>query len=114
MWDLKTQTAEVLRVPLVDTVAFSSDGKTLVTGGTDKTIRFWNLATKQEMLALPAHLSQLNGLQFSKRGDLLLTAGTDGRFRLWPAPTLEEIDAAEPTQEKERLGVGSGVRENAR
>jgi WD40 repeat protein len=55
-WNLDAnQIGKVLfRHNLITSVAFSPDGNTLVSGGADQTIKFWNTGTGQQIRTLPA------------------------------------------------------------
>jgi hypothetical protein len=83
----------------VGPVTFSTDGKTLVTGGDDSTIRWWNLATRKEMLLFEdawitdTYVSSQVG--FNPGGNVVLWQEQEGPIRLTTLPTLEEIDATE-------------------
>lgn len=76
----------------VDALAFSPDSKTIATGGTDKTVRLWNVATGREMLKLTGHSAPIVGLAFSKDGKTLLSvAGSSSGCKAvevfrWRAP----------------------------
>ena len=39
----------------VTALAWTSDGKVLVSGGEDKTLRYWNLATGRQAARITAH-----------------------------------------------------------
>ena len=97
LWDLTTKTTAAWRAhmkPVTD-VAFSpEDGRTLATASDDGTIKLWNVATKQEMLTLQTHTTQVKSIAFSPDGNSLLTFG-DGKTLLWRAANLKEIEAKE-------------------
>jgi WD40 repeat protein len=79
-------------------VAFAPDGKTVVTGGHDARMKFWNLATHQELMTLTldgVHCSH----RFSTDGTTLavstvMPTGERG-IHLYRAPSWEEIEAAD-------------------
>ena len=56
-------------------VAFSSDGKYLVTGSKDKTARLWDLATGQIIRVFSGDTIEFGAVAFSPDGKYLITAG---------------------------------------
>ncbi|MEZ5327530.1 MAG: serine/threonine-protein kinase [Verrucomicrobiales bacterium] len=77
-------------------IAFSPDGRTLVSSSDDSTLKFWNIETQQEMLSIRRVGNTLTDLRFSPDGRWLVAAAspfsTDGDVRLLRAPGFEEID----------------------
>jgi RNA polymerase sigma factor (sigma-70 family) len=67
----------------VYSVAFTPDGKTLVSGSGDKTVMVWNLASLKPRLALRTHTSAVRSVACSADSKLLASAGADGTVRLW-------------------------------
>jgi WD40 repeat protein len=64
-------------------VAFSPDGKQLVTAGSSPTIRVWDVATGKEIGAGDGHTSAIFSLAFSHSGNLLASRSGDQTVRLW-------------------------------
>jgi WD40 repeat protein len=68
--------------------AFSADGTTIVTAGSDGQIRLWSTATRHQAgPAFPAQHGGIEALAVSPRGGTLATAGEDGTVRLWNMAT---------------------------
>ncbi len=62
-------------------IAFSPDGKQLVTGATD--VRIWDIATGQLVQTLAGHTGEVWGAFFSPDGIHLATGSRDGTARVW-------------------------------
>ena len=68
-------------------VAFSPDGKTVLTGSRDKTARLWDAATGQPV-GRPWSIRQMvYAVAFSPDGKTILTGSLDKTARLWDAAT---------------------------
>ncbi|MEV4255023.1 WD40 repeat domain-containing protein [Spirillospora sp. NPDC049652] len=75
-------------------MAFSSDGQTLVTGDSDRTVRLWNPATRQQIGAPFTGLAQAAGaVALSPDGRTLAAGGYDRTVRLWDVATHRQIGA---------------------
>jgi WD40 repeat protein len=77
------------RVPdnsLVAAVAISPDGKVLTTGGNDRVIRRWDLATGEPIRDPKTRGGSTFEVQFSPKGEILAT-GNDKSLFLWEAAT---------------------------
>ncbi len=78
----------------VDQVAFSPDGKTIVTGSHEGTARFWDVATGRPIGQPLVHEAFITFLAFSPDGKTVLTGSLDKTARLWDATTGSPIGRA--------------------
>jgi WD40 repeat protein len=79
-------------------IAFTPDGKTLATGGDDRKVKLWNIATQQEVATLEQLRGGCRSLRFSPDGRTLAAGhilGADVEMWLWQVPSLSEIDAVD-------------------
>jgi WD40 repeat protein len=75
----------------VHAVAYSHDGRFAVTGGWDRTVRFWEPRTYQEAGAPIQSPSPVNALAISPDSRLVATGGQDGIVRLWDTATRRQV-----------------------
>jgi WD40 repeat protein/serine/threonine protein kinase/tetratricopeptide (TPR) repeat protein len=75
----------------VTAVAFSPDGKTIVTGSMDKTARLWNVNSGKPIGRPMAHQEWARSAAFSPAGRLLATGSNDKTARLWDAATGQQV-----------------------
>ncbi len=64
-------------------IAFSPDGRLLVSGGRDGTLRLWNVQDGQPIHVLEGHTHDVYGLAISADNQLLISTGEDQTVRLW-------------------------------
>src|SRR6266545_3453171 len=74
----------------VRALLFTPDGKTLISGSEDKTIRLWDTATGKQRATLKGHTRSVNSVAFSPDGKTLASCGVDGTIRLWDSTTGKE------------------------
>ncbi len=65
------------------TVAFSPGGYTLASGGSDGTVRGWNVRTGSLFETIPGHGGSVLSVRYSPDGSRLASASSDNRIRLW-------------------------------
>jgi WD40 repeat protein len=66
----------------VRSVAFSPDGKTIVSGSEDQTIKLWNLEGKQ-LLYITGHTGLIRSIAFSPDGKTIASGSADSTIKLW-------------------------------
>jgi WD40 repeat protein len=69
----------------VRAVAFSPDGKTILTGSDDGSARLWDAAINQTIGQALLHQGPVVAVAFSPDGKTLLTVSSDSTVRLWDA-----------------------------
>jgi WD40 repeat protein len=67
-------------------VAFNADGRLLVSGSEDATVRLWEVPGGQPLATLQGHTGSVLGVALSADGRLLTSSSQDGTVRLWDAP----------------------------
>jgi WD40 repeat protein len=83
----------------VRAVAFSPDGRWIVTASLDRTARIWEAATGRTMAQLRGHGAAVATASFSPDGVGVLTAAADGSARIYDCEacaTVEQLLAAVP------------------
>src|SRR5207249_2338668 len=68
---------------LIASVAFSPDGRRIVTGSVDHTAKVWDAATGRELLTLKGHTGTVFSASFSPGGRRIVTGSDDGTARVW-------------------------------
>jgi WD40 repeat protein len=72
-------------------VAFSPDGKYVLTGSDDDTARLWDAATGAEVHAFSGHTGSVYDVAFSPDGKYVLTGSADHTAKLWDAAAGAEV-----------------------
>ena len=67
----------------VQSVSFSPDGRWLVTGSNDKTVKVWDLRKGTLVGTLYGHGYSINTVAVSPDGRFIASGGVDGTVRLW-------------------------------
>jgi WD40 repeat protein/serine/threonine protein kinase len=103
LWDAARGTP--LRQPLhrhaegpVFAVAFSPDGRMVLTGGADGTARFWDAATSRPNGTPLVHYPAVLAVAFRPDGKAVLTGGADSTARVWDVATGKPLGPPLPHQ----------------
>ena len=89
----RADTGEQVREPwqadaqCIYSLAFSPNGKNIVSGGDDSKPRIWDLSTSQPVLVLEGHTNSVLSVAWTSDGGLIGTGSEDHTVRLWDAMT---------------------------
>jgi hypothetical protein len=64
-------------------LAFTPDGKGLVSASADGAVRLWDASTGRMVRSFVGHKGDVNGVALTPDGKTLVTGGADGTVRLW-------------------------------
>jgi WD40 repeat protein len=107
LWDWQTrQFVDRLRGPRVfNSVAFSPDGRRLVSGSNGKgALMLWDVSARQEIARFGPHLSPiLRSVQFSPDGNMICAVDNEGTAHFLRAPSFEMIKALEAERRKKEI-----------
>jgi ABC-type dipeptide/oligopeptide/nickel transport system ATPase component len=103
--------------PVVD-VAFSPDGKRIVSGSMDGTLKVWDATSGQKTLTLHGHIGWVSSVAFSPDGKRIVSGALDGTLKVWDATSGQEtltlkghtavVDAVAFSPDGKRIVSGSG------
>ncbi len=88
VWDAATGTEALSlkgHTALVTSVAFSPDGKRIVSGSEDNTVKVWDAATGTEALSLKGHTGPVTSVAFSPDGKRIVSGSWDNTVKVWDA-----------------------------
>ena len=94
LWD--TDTGEALRTfkghnGAINSLAFSPDGKLLISTSDDTTLIMWDVLTGKDVRTFKKHTDAVNSAVFLPDGKLVLSASTDTTILLWNIETGRAI-----------------------
>ncbi len=93
LWDTETdelkQSINIVGIAEADEIAFSPDGKTLVSSGKDLVVRIWSAERGYLRTNLRGHKKYVYSVAYSPDGETIASAGNDGLILLWNAKTFQ-------------------------
>jgi WD40 repeat protein/tetratricopeptide (TPR) repeat protein len=75
----------------IASLAFSPDGRRIITASKDNTARLWDTETGKPLATLSGHIGAVNGAAISPDGRSAATASDDGTARLWDTETGSSV-----------------------
>lgn len=72
-------------------VSVSPDGRHAATGGADKVLRVWDVATKTQTAAVRAHTGWVRCVAFSPAGNTLVSGSGDKSVVVWRFPEMQRV-----------------------
>ncbi|MDZ4840663.1 MAG: hypothetical protein SH859_00755 [Hyphomicrobium aestuarii] len=67
----------------VTSVAFAPDGRTVLSGSYDDTLRLWDFATGRELRTFTGHTDTVSSVAFAPDGRTALSGSFDTTLKLW-------------------------------
>ena len=77
---------------------FSPDGKRIASGGADKYLRTFDVASSQQIRRFEGHTSYVLGVAWKRDGQLLASAGADNTIKVWDTETGDQQRTIETFQ----------------
>jgi len=71
----------------VNCLGLSNNKLMMVTGGNDKSVVVWDIATGKPLKTLLGHTWKVNSVAFTKNDQYLVSTGNDGEIRVWDVNT---------------------------
>lgn len=75
----------------VTSVSFSPDGKQLVSGSRDGTVRLWDAAKGKLLHVMTGHVAWIQDVDFSPNGKRIASAGQDRKAFVWDVKTGDPV-----------------------
>ncbi|MBI3795920.1 MAG: protein kinase, partial [Deltaproteobacteria bacterium] len=76
---------------VVTAVSFSPDGRHIVSGSEDTTLRLWEMKSGQEVRCFTGHTNLVMSVSFSPDGRYIVSGSADTTLRLWEVASGQEV-----------------------
>ncbi|XP_052792545.1 U3 small nucleolar RNA-associated protein 15 homolog [Mya arenaria] len=87
--------------------SFRSDGKLLVAGGDEGSVRLFDVASKNILRIFKGHAGSVHVSRFLSSNTHVLTGSDDNTVRIWDIPSEQELVSYSENQDYVRCGVAS-------
>jgi WD40 repeat protein len=84
-------------------IAFSRDGKYLVSGSNDRTVRLWDITTGQLIRLFKGHKERVKCLKVSEDDNLIISASADSILKIWERETGNCIRTIKTSQNPQTI-----------
>jgi WD40 repeat protein len=93
LWDMSTfkNVFLVEDKGFVYSIAYSSDGNLLVSGGNDGLVKLWDIKTRKEIASLKSSAQEVYCVVFSQDGKMVASGANDGSITIWDVKTHKHI-----------------------
>ena len=72
-------------------ICYTPDGRRIVLGSNDATVKVWDLQSGQEVLTLRGHAGRVWSVALSPDGQRIVSGGADGTIRVWNSQSGQVI-----------------------
>src|SRR5262249_45345543 len=86
-------------------VAISADGRLIVSGGADGTVRIWDAVAGQQIKLLRGHTGTVWSVALSADGRLIVSGGFDGTVKIWDAQADTALRTVQAERRYERADI---------
>jgi WD40 repeat protein len=75
----------------IPSAAFSPDGRYVLSGSFDKTVKLWEISTGREIRTFKGHSNLVHSVAFSPDGRRAVSGSQDETLKLWDVETGREV-----------------------